>query len=163
MKNRWRKSPRGRYGRPDFDAGIVAGWIVKAPRSLLNALIVSAAALAIPSSSPLSQDHLSGRWGGQVIQAGAGNYSIVMTLAGSGGDTWYPQLSCGGRLARIGASGDYVVYTETITTGRYDPSIGKGCLDGVISVGLAGPDLGWGWFGTFRGQVFTAYARLARQ
>lgn len=82
---------------------------------------------------------------------------------GLGGDTWYPQLSCGGRLARIGASGDYVVYTETITTGRYDPSIGKGCLDGVISVGLAGPDLGWGWFGTFRGQVVTAYARLTRQ
>lgn len=102
-----------------------------------------------------------GAWTGAVTQPGAKPYSIVMMLQASGGETDYPDLQCGGKLTRAGSAGGYTFFLETITRGRLDQ--GGRCIDGSITVAMAGAQLAWGWVGTHNGQTLVAHASLKRR
>ena len=102
-----------------------------------------------------------GSWAGPVTQPGSKPYSIVMTLQASGGETDYPDLQCGGKLTRAGNAGGYTFFLETITRGRLDK--GGRCIDGSITVTMAGEQLAWGWVGTHNGKTLVGYASLKRR
>ena len=104
---------------------------------------------------------VTGAWTGPVTQPGSKPYSIVMTLQASGGETDYPDLQCGGKLTRAGSSGGYTFFLETITRGRLDQ--GGRCIDGSITVTMAGEQLAWGWVGTHQGKTLVGYASLKRR
>jgi len=97
-------------------------------------------------------------WKGAVKQnSGAQNYSVVMTLSGSGGETDYPELKCGGTLTRVGQSGAYSFYVEKITRK------GTGCIDGSITLVGSSGTIAWGWVGAYNGQTYVAWSNLTRQ
>lgn len=103
-----------------------------------------------------------GSWTGEVQQTGGSStYTIDMTLSGSGGTTDYPDLNCGGTLARVGSAKGYVFYTETITRG----GVGDGgtCIDGTITVAPGREGLAWSWTGTDEGLVIVAWSDLRRK
>jgi hypothetical protein len=104
---------------------------------------------------------VTGAWTGPVTQPGSKPYSIVMTLQATGGDTDYPELQCGGKLTRAGSAGGYTFYLETITRGRLDQ--GGRCIDGSITVTMAGEQLAWGWVGTHQGKTLVGHASLKRR
>lgn len=104
---------------------------------------------------------ITGAWTGPVTQPGSKPYSIVMTLQASGGETDYPELQCGGKLTRAGAAGGYTFFIETITRGRLDQ--GGRCIDGSITVTMAGEQLAWGWVGTHQGKTLVGHASLKRR
>ncbi len=104
---------------------------------------------------------VTGAWAGSVTQPGSKPYSIVMTLQASGGETDYPELQCGGKLTRAGSAGGYTFFLETITRGRLDK--GGRCIDGSITVTMAGEQLAWGWVGTHNGKTLVGYASLKRR
>lgn len=104
---------------------------------------------------------VTGAWTGSVAQPGSKPYSITMTLQAAAGETDYPELQCGGKLARAGSAGGYTFFVETITRGRLDQ--GGRCLDGSITVTMAGEQLAWGWVGTHGGKTLVASASLKRR
>jgi hypothetical protein len=111
---------------------------------------------------------MAGTWSGTVTQvsavSGAGSqskYTVALSITAKGGETDYPELGCGGKLARIGASRSYVFFVETITRGQVDK--GGRCPDGTITVARAGDNLGWTWFGSVQGELMVAVSTLARQ
>jgi hypothetical protein len=105
---------------------------------------------------------VNGTWSGPVTQVGSETkYSLVLTLAGSGGTSNYPELNCTGKLTRIGASHRYVFYIEVITEGQREK--GGRCPDGTITVARAGDNLDWGWFASVDGEIGTAYGTLTRK
>jgi hypothetical protein len=113
----------------------------------------------VAQASTAATPSLAGTWTGTVFQnKGKTNYTVVMTISVSGAETDYPELKCGGKLTRVGASGGYVFYTETITRGGQNS--GGGCIDGTITVAPAGDNLAWGWMGSFRGDTFVAWSTL---
>ena len=116
---------------------------------------VLSAAIIVFAGPALAGDAVQGQWAGPVTQRGApAPYSVRMTLTREGGETYYPELACGGALKRIASSGPYVFYRETITANR------EKCVDGTITVAKTAGGLGWNWFGVFEGQMETAYADL---
>lgn len=97
-------------------------------------------------------------WKGAVKQnSGASNYTVVMKLAGNGGETAYPELKCGGALTRVGQSGAYSFYLEKITTP------GSSCIDGAITLVRTGGMIAWGWVGAHKGKTYVGWSDLARQ
>jgi hypothetical protein len=58
---------------------------------------------------------------GPLTQVGSeSKYTVVLTLTANAGQTDYPELKCGGKLTRIGASHSYVFFVEVITSGQAD-------------------------------------------
>jgi hypothetical protein len=84
-----------------------------------------------------------------------------MTIGDTTAETDYPELKCGGKLTRVGATGDYVFFIETITRGRQDA--GGRCIDGTVTVAPANEKLAWGWFGSYGGKTFVASSLLTRK
>jgi hypothetical protein len=146
---------------------------------LLGVAVLAAACMALPaiaqqSSAPAKQKPapakaapaqakggVTGAWTGPVTQPGSKPYSIVMTLQANGGETDYPELQCGGKLTRAGNAGGYTFFLETITRGRLDQ--GGRCIDGSITVTMAGEQLAWGWVGTHQGKTLVGHASLKRR
>jgi hypothetical protein len=105
---------------------------------------------------------VTGTWSGSVTQVGsAKGYSLVLIVRENGGETDYPELSCGGRLTRVGSSGGYTFFIETITRGRLDQ--GGRCIDGSITIAPAGDQLAWGWVGSYQGKTLIGYSTLTRK
>jgi len=88
-------------------------------------------------------------------------YAVTLEITARGAEINYPELHCGGKLSRIGASRDYAFFLETITRGTVDDD-GR-CSNGTITMARAGDDLAWGWFGLVKGEVVTAYGTLTRK
>jgi hypothetical protein len=103
-----------------------------------------------------------GTWSGLVTQVGGeSKYTVVLTLTRNAGQTDYPELNCGGKLTRIGASKDYLFYVEVITRGQAEK--GGRCPDGTITVARAGDKLNWVWFGIPQDSVIVAFGTLTRK
>ena len=103
-----------------------------------------------------------GSWAGPVIQGGhASPYTVDVTLSSKGGQTTYPDQHCTGKLARIAVSGGYAYYTETITTGKFDPATKGGCLDGSLTLEKDGTNLVMAWMTSHDGKAIVAYGSLA--
>jgi hypothetical protein len=117
---------------------------------------------APPAARPPAGPTVAGTWSGPVTQIGRETkYSVVLTLTSTGGETNYPELNCGGKLTRIGASRSYVFFVEVITQGRRDK--GGRCPDGTITVARAGDNLAWVWFGSVDNEIAVAYGTLTRK
>jgi hypothetical protein len=102
---------------------------MKIRRSLLAVFLVTLA----PAATTFAQSPAApmGTWTGTAYQnKGASNYTVVMTISASGAETDYPELKCGGKLTRVGASGGYFFFVETIVRGGR--STGGSCIDGTI-------------------------------
>ena len=105
---------------------------------------------------------LVGTWTGIAYQnKGTSNYTVVMTISARGAATEYPQLKCGGVLARVGESEGYVFFSETIKYGG--KSSGGSCVDGTITMAPAGDKLAWGWMGSFGGETYVAWSTLTKK
>jgi hypothetical protein len=102
-------------------------------------------------------------WFGTMRQIDVKNeksYPMTVTLSGATGVSEYSTLSCGGRWTRIGEALGHVIYSETITHGRYDENRGGGCIDGIVIVQRDTDALTLGWYITFSGQPSAATAIL---
>jgi hypothetical protein len=141
--------------------------LVAVSASALPAIAQQSGAPAKQKSAPAksapeqAKGGITGAWVGPVTQPGSKPYSIVMTLQANGGETDYPDLQCGGKLTRAGAAGGYTFFIETITRGRLDK--GGRCIDGSITVTMAGEQLAWGWVGAHDGKTLVGYASLKRR
>ena len=112
-----------------------------------------------------ADDDLDGVWVGDLRQVNVGSedtYPMTLKLMGALGETDYSSLSCGGRLARIGAANRQAVYSETIIRGRVDATTGKGCIDGFIVIQRYGSSLIIEWAGAYNGQPYVATGILKR-
>ena len=108
-----------------------------------------------------AQSSMAGDWSGTVTQAGHTEpYAIALTFGPNGGQTFYPKFNCTGRLAVVGTTDKYVFLTETITSGGI--AQGGECLDGAITLTLAGTSLAYGWTGTHQNEPYHAYGLLTR-
>ena len=106
-----------------------------------------------------SEPDLTGIWMGTAYQnEGASNYSVVLTITPTSAKSEYPDLDCAGMMTRIGASGGYVFFSEAI-----EPSRSGHCINGTVTVALASGKLAWGWFGSFQGKPYVAWALLTKQ
>jgi hypothetical protein len=115
-----------------------------------------------PAKPTASTPGVVGTWSGSVTQVGGeSKYTVVLTLTRNAGQTDYPELNCGGKLTRIGASKDYVFYVEVITRGQAEK--GGRCPDGTITVARAGDKLNWVWFGIPQDSVIVAFGTLTRK
>jgi|SRR5262249_42805695 len=115
-----------------------------------------------PARPAVSGPTIAGGWSGPVTQVGSETkFSVVLTLTATGGETDYPELNCGGKLTRIGASHNYVFFVEVITRGHVNK--GGRCPDGTITVARAGDNLNWVWFGAPGDDVIVAFGTLARK
>ena len=124
-------------------------------------VVVGIVGCLVGSAPANAQQDVIGKWAGQVNQVGdAKPYSVKMDLVGREGRTDYPELNCGGRLTLVGQAAGYAFYTETIDRGRVSPDKPGGCIDGTITVGRAGDNLGWVWFGVYRSSPYYAYSVL---
>ena len=137
-------------------------------QSTYKILFLVAAVLLMPCNIAMAQSpNISGTWTGRVAQnIGSSDYTIILTVSSKGPDihnaqTSYPELNCGGKLTRIGASKGYVFYTETITRGGQDS--GGSCINGTVTMAMAGEKLAWGWFGSYGGQIYVAWSNLVRK
>ena len=104
---------------------------------------------------------LTGVWRGNGHQSPAGSqgadWSIVMTVAASGGSIQYPSLACGGSLTQLSRDATSAQFRESITYGQ------KACIDGgTITARLVNGQLSWTWFGQSNGQQYNAIAVLTR-
>lgn len=126
-------------------------------------LACGAALCGLAPATDASAQAISGTWVGTASQVGRdGGFAVVLTIDSRSAQTNYPGDQCVGNLTRIGAAGNFVYYHEQIVKGRYDPSTGKGCVDGAITLARAAPEkVIFGWFGTADGGAIIAYAELA--
>jgi hypothetical protein len=105
---------------------------------------------------------LTGTWTGSAVQVGRDkSYSVALTLAGKSGQSSYADQHCTGKLTRVGQSGDYSFFTETIVEGKYNPTSNTGCIDGSITLVRSGDSLVMGWAAAYNGKPIIAYATLA--
>src|SRR5438876_6202161 len=108
---------------------------------------IAAAFLLLATSADAAPPSMTGIWTGKVAQIGReGGYALVLTIAAKGVTTDYPDLGCAGKLTRIGASANYVFYSETITKGRYDAAKSTGCIDGTMTLTKQGEKIILSWF-----------------
>lgn len=123
-------------------------------------LAAALGAVLFAGASALAASSVEGTWTGTAYQnEGASGYTVIITITATDAATRYPDLNCNGKLTRVGASGDYVFFTETIV--RDEPGGGGHCIDGAITVAPAGDKLAWGWFGSFEGKAYTAWGLLS--
>lgn len=131
-------------------------------RSVLGWTFMLGVMLAIPRLALAEPPKIVGTWTGTAAQnLGKSNYTVVMTIAATGAETNYPELNCGGKPKRVGSAGGYVFFLETITRGG--KKSGGSCIDGTVTVALAGTNLAWGWVGNDGGQVYVAWSNLVRK
>jgi hypothetical protein len=96
-----------------------------------------------PAQRSRAASPVAGQWTGTVKQVDHElQYTVNVTVTDTGGETEYPELSCAGKLTRIGASGGYVHYHEKITKGQFGSEGGR-CADDVVIVARVGDKLGW--------------------
>ncbi len=129
-------------------------------------MLVTCVAVAPPASSQQKakspQIGMEGTWSGTVQQPGTPKpYVLNMTVTKAGGVTAYPDLKCEGKLTRVGGSGAYTFFTETITKGGL--AQGGTCINGSITLVSAGDKLAWGWVGVDKGAVTVASSTLVRK
>jgi hypothetical protein len=145
----------------------VAGSAVVLAPSLAQQPAPAAQKQKPPAQKPAAQTKapaaggLTGTWAGSVVQPGSKGYSIALTLTTGGGTTDYPELKCAGKLTRAGTAGGFTFYLETITQGGLKQ--GGRCIDGSITVTLAGEKLAWGWVGVHENRTVVAHSMLARK
>lgn len=97
-------------------------------------------------------------WTGPVKQnPPAADFTVVLTLSDSGGETDYPELNCGGTLTRVGQSGAYSFYLEKITRS------GVGCVGGAITLVKAKGMIAWSWVGAYDGTTLVAWSSLTKR
>ena len=132
-------------------------------RSTIGWMFVLSMAIMMQSPSAFAQSPtILGTWAGNVTQnTGKSNYSVIITITGTGAETNYPELNCGGTLSRVGTSKGYVFFMETITRGGKNS--GGSCIDGAVTVAPAGTNLAWAWVGSYGGQVYVAWSNLLRK
>jgi hypothetical protein len=110
----------------------------------------------------LLQADIDGSWTGAVLQQGRQKpYTLNMTVTKAGGVTDYPDLKCAGKLTRVGSSGGYTFFIETIIKGGL--AQGGTCINGSITLVSAGDKLAWGWVGADQGAATVASSTLARK
>jgi hypothetical protein len=115
---------------------------------------------AKPAAKPAAQPW-AGVWTGTVQQVGrAQSYPIQITLTAKGGETSYPGQNCAGKLAKLGASGDYATFVETIDTGKFDPGTKAGCLDGSLTLQRSADGVVMSWMTGYGGKAIVAYGTL---
>lgn len=123
-----------------------------------------AVAIGAATNPVIAEDQtVTGIWSGNMRQIDVKtekSYPMTVTLSGTSGLSEYPTLSCDGRWNRIGESFGHVIYSETITHGRFDEKLGTGCIDGIVIVQRTGTTLTLGWYITFAGQPSAATAIL---
>jgi hypothetical protein len=121
-----------------------------------------APARTAPKRAPAARGpDVTGTWSGTIAQVGGeSRYNVVMKITGTGGETEYPELNCGGKLTRVGVSKNYVFFIE-ISHGQAEK--GGRCPDGTITIAREGDNLNWEWFGSVKGDVVLAYGTLSRQ
>ncbi|MFM9941411.1 MAG: hypothetical protein ACKVP7_18155 [Hyphomicrobiaceae bacterium] len=118
-------------------------------------------AVLLPSPGS-AQSSMAGDWSGTVTQVGHTEpYAITLTFGPNGGQTFYPKFNCTGRLTVISVTETYVFLTETITRGGI--AQGGECLDGAITLTLAGTSLAYGWTGTHQNEPYHAHGLLTRK
>jgi hypothetical protein len=130
-------------------------------RCKLSAVAISVGLVITPAHA--EDQILTEVWSGTMRQIDAKNeksYPMTVTLSGTTGISEYSSLSCGGRWTRIGEAFGHVIYSETITHGRYDENRGGGCIDGIVIVQRDTDALTLGWYITFSGQPSAATAIL---
>ena len=111
---------------------------------------------------PATMSAIAGTWAGTVIQVQKSiEYSVTLEIGGREAKVSYPELRCGGKLSRVGASGDYSFFVETITRGPADDN--EPCTSGSVTVARAGDNLAWTWFGLVNGEIVAAYGMLSRK
>ena len=129
--------------------------------ALVGAALAAAISVAFAQSPPQPQNQFAGVWTGAIEQSGAQPYRVLLTIGANGFSTQYPELKCSGRLAAVGASGEFAFFTETIEEGRADS--GGSCVDGSITLSITGDRIAYGWFGVYQGEVLQARGLLGRQ
>ncbi len=122
-----------------------------------------AAPAKVAKAKPLKADAWSGTWAGSLAQVGrAKPFAYMVTLSGKTGRSEYADDHCTGQLVRVGTSGAYAFFTETITNGKLDPASKKGCLDGSLTlVKDASGGLIATWMAARDGKAIVAYGNLA--
>jgi hypothetical protein len=111
---------------------------------------------------PATRTALAGTWAGTIIQVQKSiEYSVTLEIGGGEAKISYSELRRGGKLTRIGSSGDYCFFVETITRRPADDN-GR-CTNGSITVTRAGDNLAWAWFGLANGEIVAAYGILTRK
>ena len=100
-------------------------------------------------------------WTGDLAEVGRSKtFPVTLTLKGKGGETTYPSQNCTGKLTRAGSSGDYSFFTETISSGKFDPATKTGCVDGSLTLIKSGAGVVIGWFGAEGGKPIVAFGTL---
>ena len=124
-------------------------------------LAAAAAALLALSASAFAQWNVDGRWYGvgherPIRQGVASEYTISISLAGTGGTIDYPSLRCGGSLTRISGNSTRAVFRERIGYGT--------CIDGgEVTLSLVnGNRLSFTWLGTDGGTPLSVVGLLNR-
>src|ERR1700736_390169 len=65
---------------------------------------------------PVAGPAIAGSWSGTVLQIQRSiEYAVTIEITARGAQITYPELHCGGKLSRIGASRDYAFFVEIIT------------------------------------------------
>ena len=113
--------------------------------------------LLLFSASAGAQESINGMWTGSSHQTAVGHlaYStITMTISGNGGTIDYPDLHCGGMIARVGDGGSSGTFREHITHGM------DKCADGgTITVRAHDSQLDWAWAGSSGKSVVAVLTR----
>ena len=104
-------------------------------------------------------ESINGEWSGSGHQTPVGatglkHQAIAMTISGNGGTVGYPDLHCGGRIARVGAGGTSGIFREHIIYGA------DKCTDGAtITVHVHDGQLDWAWSGSSGDSVVAVLTR----
>lgn len=112
----------------------------------------------------MAQGSYEGEWVGGVTQVDSGSpYVLLLTLSGTSGESYYPELACRGVVTEIARANGAVTYVESIVENRSGPGNPGGCIDGTFTVTGTGHQLGWSWIGRYEGTLYFAYAVLDRK
>ena len=127
------------------------------------AMLGAAGAAIAQDAAPAKAGPLAGNWTGTFVQVGHPQaYRMAIQFSGKSAEIDYPDQSCGGKLARVGAKDGTSFYVETITRGGVDPATGHGCVGGNVTLIRSGETLIWGWVGEHQGKPIVAYATLTK-
>jgi hypothetical protein len=121
-----------------------------------------AAARTVDKRTPATASGLLGTWTGTVIQVqNSIEYKVIIEIRPYEAMVSYPEMACVGMLSRVGTSGEYSFFVETITRGSPDEQ--DRCANGSVTLArTADNKLAWAWFGLFKEDVVAAYGILAR-
>lgn len=135
--------------------------------SFLTAGLTSAVILLAVTGPAVAGDvnGADGQWSGEMTQfdvSGNSEYPMRLSLSGNFGETAYPSLNCGGKLAWIGDGHGHRIFAETIAYGRASPDNPSGCIDGIVTVKVHSKRLVLIWSGSEDDVPYAATAVLER-